>query len=47
MDDRDIQHDIEHWPFKVKERISKPIINVRYRGEGLKEFVSFVCANVH
>jgi len=40
MDDPDIERDVKHWPFKVKERSGKPVINVRYKGED-KEFVSF------
>ncbi|KAK7440063.1 ATPase with role in protein import into the ER [Stygiomarasmius scandens] len=33
MDDPDIQRDIRHWPFDVKEKGGKPVISVDYKGE--------------
>ncbi|THU93826.1 heat shock protein 70 [Dendrothele bispora CBS 962.96] len=33
MDDPDIQRDIKHWPFDVKEKGGKPVISVEYKGE--------------
>lgn len=35
---------MKHRPFEVKERSSKPVISVKYRGED-EEFVSFSCTN--
>lgn len=45
MDDPDIERDVKHWPFKVKERSGKPVINVRYKGEE-KEFVSLAVSTI-
>jgi len=30
---------MKHWPFKVKEKSGKPVVNVKYKGEE-KEFAS-------
>ncbi len=39
MSDKDLQKDIKHWPFLVKENAQgKPSIQVSYNGEA-KEFV--------
>ena len=45
MEDPEILRDVKHWPFKVKEKSGKPVINVKYKGED-KEFVSSVNDNV-
>jgi len=39
MEDPEIQRDMKHWPFKVKEKSGKPVVNVKYKGEE-KEFAS-------
>ncbi|TFK19373.1 heat shock protein 70 [Coprinopsis marcescibilis] len=36
-DDKDIQRDIKHWPFKVSTKNGKPAITVKYKGE-IKDF---------
>jgi heat shock protein 5 len=33
FDDKDVQRDIKHWPFAVRDRNSKPVISVDYKGE--------------
>ncbi|KAK0211769.1 heat shock protein 70 family [Armillaria fumosa] len=33
VDDPDVQKDIKHWPFKVREKNGKPAISVQYEGE--------------
>ena len=38
--DPEVQSDMKHWPFKVVDKGTKPIIQVEYRGEE-KQFVSF------
>ncbi|GAA5976431.1 hypothetical protein JCM11641_006008 [Rhodosporidiobolus odoratus] len=35
--DSDVQSDIKHWPFKIIDKATKPIIQVDYKGE-TKEF---------
>ena len=35
--DAEVQSDMKHWPFKVIDKGTKPIIQVEYRGE-TKEF---------
>jgi len=35
----EVQADMKHWPFKVIDKDSKPVIQVEYRGEQ-KQFVS-------
>lgn len=40
FDDPEVQSDMKHWPFKVINKGSKPVIQVEYKGEQ-KEFVSF------
>ncbi|KAF9429500.1 70-kilodalton heat shock protein [Podila epigama] len=37
FDDKDVQSDMKHWPFKVIEKSSKPYIRVDYKGE-IKDF---------
>lgn len=37
--DAEVQADMKHWPFKVIDKGSKPMIQVEYRGEE-KVFVS-------
>ncbi|KAF8576252.1 HSP70-domain-containing protein [Ramaria rubella] len=37
FDDPDIQRDIKHWPFTVRDQGGKPTIQVQHRGD-LKEF---------
>ncbi|KDQ23873.1 hypothetical protein PLEOSDRAFT_62237 [Pleurotus ostreatus PC15] len=32
MDDPDIKRDMKHWPFKVREKLGKPVITVKYHG---------------
>jgi hypothetical protein len=44
MEDPEILRDVKHWPFKVKEKSGKPVINVKYKGDD-KEFVSSVDGN--
>ena len=45
MEDPEIQRDVKHWPFKVKENSGKPVINVKYKGEE-KEFVRSVNSDI-
>ncbi|KII84135.1 hypothetical protein PLICRDRAFT_46498 [Plicaturopsis crispa FD-325 SS-3] len=33
MDDKDIQRDMKHWPYKVIEKNGKPAISIQYRNE--------------
>jgi heat shock protein 1/8 len=35
--DPDVQSDMKHWPFKIIDKSTKPIIQVEYKGE-TKEF---------
>jgi L1 cell adhesion molecule like protein len=35
----EVQADMKHWPFKIIDKDSKPVIQVEYRGEQ-KQFVS-------
>ena len=37
--DAEVQADMKHWPFKVIDKATKPIVEVDYRGE-TKQFVS-------
>ncbi|KAK3827313.1 MAG: hsp71-like protein [Linnemannia gamsii] len=37
FDDKDVQSDMKHWPFKVIDKGTKPYIQVEYKGE-TKEF---------
>ncbi|KDQ18070.1 hypothetical protein BOTBODRAFT_29386 [Botryobasidium botryosum FD-172 SS1] len=37
FDDAEVQADMKHWPFKVINKNSKPIVQVQFRGE-IKEF---------
>ncbi|KAG0341005.1 70-kilodalton heat shock protein [Podila humilis] len=37
FDDKDVQSDMKHWPFKVIDKATKPYIQVEYKGE-TKEF---------
>ncbi|KAF8586214.1 heat shock protein 70 [Ramaria rubella] len=37
FDDPDVQRDIKHWPFTVRDQGGKPIIQVQHQGD-LKEF---------
>jgi hypothetical protein len=39
MDDKDIQRDVKHWPFVVREKNGKPAVSVKYKGE-TRDFVS-------
>lgn len=39
FDDAEVQSDLKHFPFKVVNKGSKPIIQVEFKGE-TKEFVS-------
>jgi L1 cell adhesion molecule like protein len=39
FDDAEVQSDMKHWPFKVINKATKPVIEVEYKGEK-KEFVS-------
>src|SRR6516162_9902394 len=39
FDDKDIQRDIKHWPFDVREKNGKPVISVDYKSEK-RDFVS-------
>jgi len=39
--DAEVQADMKHWPFKVIDKATKPIVEVDYRGE-TKQFVSYV-----
>jgi hypothetical protein len=36
----DVQRDIKHWPFKIKNKGGKPMIEVKHQN-ALKEFVSW------
>ena len=36
--DSEVQADMKHWPFKVVDRGTKPVVQVEFRGE-TKEFV--------
>jgi heat shock protein 5 len=38
-DDKDVQRDLKHFPFKIVNKGGKPMISVNNRGE-LKDFVS-------
>ncbi|RPB29521.1 heat shock protein 70 [Terfezia boudieri ATCC MYA-4762] len=31
--DKDVQNDIKHFPFKVKDKDGKPVVSVKYQGE--------------
>ncbi|KAF9026568.1 70-kilodalton heat shock protein [Haplosporangium bisporale] len=33
FDDKDVQSDMKHWPFKVVEKATKPYIRVEHKGE--------------
>ena len=33
FDDKDVQRDMKHWPFAVRDRNTKPVISVDYKGE--------------
>lgn len=37
--DAEVQADMKHWPFKVVDKSTKPIVEVEYKGE-TKNFVS-------
>lgn len=37
FDDQSVQNDIKHWPFKVVNKVGKPLIQVEYKGE-VKQF---------
>jgi heat shock protein 1/8 len=37
--DNEVQADMKHWPFKIIDKGTKPVIQVEYRGEE-KQFVS-------
>jgi heat shock protein 1/8 len=39
--DAEVQADMKHWPFKVIDKATKPIVEVDYRGE-TKQFVSYI-----
>lgn len=39
MDDPEVQRDMKHWPFKVKDVNGKPVISVKHKGEE-RDFVS-------
>jgi heat shock protein 1/8 len=39
--DAEVQADMKHWPFKVIDKGTKPIVEVDYRGE-TKQFVSLI-----
>ena len=43
FDDKDVQADMKHWPFKIIDKGTKPVIEVEYRGEQ-KQFVSTMFA---
>ncbi|KAG0315955.1 70-kilodalton heat shock protein, partial [Podila horticola] len=32
-DDKDVQADMKHWPFKVVDKATKPFIRVEHKGE--------------
>ena len=38
FDDPEVQRDMRHWPFKIKEKSGKPVIQVKHKGD-LREFV--------
>lgn len=38
FNDSDVQRDIKHWPFTVRDIAGKPSVQIRYHGE-LKDFV--------
>ena len=44
MDDPEVQRDIKHWPFKVKDVNGKPVISVKHKGEQ-RDFVSCSLTN--
>ncbi|XP_041470731.1 heat shock 70 kDa protein IV-like [Lytechinus variegatus] len=33
VDDKDLQSDVKHWPFKFKEKAGKPMLEVEYLGQ--------------
>lgn len=39
LSEPEVQNDIKHWPFSVKEKNGKPVVGVQYKGEQ-KTFVS-------
>lgn len=39
FDDKDVQKDLKHFPFKIVNKGGKPMISVNNRGD-LKDFVS-------
>lgn len=43
MDDKDVKHDLRHWPFRVKDKHGKPAITVAYKGEDRQFVSSFTC----
>jgi heat shock protein 1/8 len=43
--DAEVQADMKHWPFKVIDKDSKPIVQVEYRGEQ-KTFVSMLSPSI-
>lgn len=43
--DSEVQADMKHWPFKIIDKNTKPVIQVEFRGE-TKEFVSIYTQRV-
>ena len=41
IDDPDVKHDMQRWPFEVTEKQGKPTITVKYKGEK-RDFVCLV-----